>query len=142
MKTFALLAGLVACAGLTARAADDKLDLSGKYKLVVGKKNGADADEKSKLAAYTVTKDQFTIAGGEFKFVMGYKLDASKTPASIDMEIQEGPEGSKGTKAVGIVELKGDVLKLAYTLDKDKRPKDFDGKTGFYFELKKEKEKK
>lgn len=139
MKTFALLAGLVACAGLTARAADDKLDLSGKYKLVVGKKNGADADEKSKLAAYTVTKDQFTIAGGEFKFVMGYKLDASKTPASIDMEIQDGPEGSKGTKAVGIVELKGDVLKLAYTLDKDKRPKDFDGKTGFYFELKKEK---
>jgi uncharacterized protein (TIGR03067 family) len=139
MKTFALLAGLVACAGLTARAADDKLDISGKYALVAGKKNGADVDEKSMKATYTVTKDQFTIAGGEFKFVMGYKLDASKTPASIDMEIQEGPEGSKGTKAVGIVELKGDVLKLAYTLDKVKRPKDFDGKTGFYMEMKKEK---
>ncbi len=139
MKTFALLLGLAACAGLTARAADDKLDIAGKYTLVAGKKNGADVDEKSKKAAYTVTADQFTIAGGEFKFVMAYKLDASKKPATIDMEIQEGPEGSKGTKAAGIVELKGDVLKLAYTLDKDKRPKEFDGKTGFYMELKKEK---
>lgn len=139
MKTLALLAGFVACAGLTARAADDKLDISGTYALVAGKKNGADVDEKSKKATYTVTKDQFTIAGGEFKFVMGFKIDASKTPATIDMEIQEGPEGSKGTKGVGIVELKGGVLKLAYTLDKDKRPKDFDGKTGFYMELKKEK---
>jgi uncharacterized protein (TIGR03067 family) len=139
MKTFALLAGLLACAGLTARAADDKLDISGKYALVSGKKNGADIDEKSKKATYTVTKDQITIAGGELKFVMGYKLDASKTPATIDMEIQEGPEGGKGSKGFGIVELKGDVLKIAYALDKEKRAKDFDGKTGFYMELKKEK---
>ena len=65
-----------------------------------------------------------------------------EAPAQVDMEILEGPEGSKGSKAVGIVELKGDVLKLAYSLDKEKRPKDFDGKTGFYFELKKEKAEK
>jgi uncharacterized protein (TIGR03067 family) len=139
MKTLALLAGLLACAGLTARADDDKLDIAGKYALVAGKKNGVNIDEKSKKATYTVTADQFTIVGGEVKFVMGYKLDASTKPANINMEIQEGPEGSKGGKALGIVELKGDVLKIAYTLDKDKRPKDFEGKAGFYFELKKEK---
>ncbi len=137
MKTLALLAGLVACAGLTARAADDKLDISGTYALVTGKKNGANIDDKFKKASYTVTADQFTIVGGEVKFVMGYKVDAGTAPANINMEIQEGPEGSKGSKAVGIVELKGDVLKIAYALDKDKRPKDFDGKTGFYMELKK-----
>jgi uncharacterized protein (TIGR03067 family) len=141
MKAFALLIGLACCAGLSARAADDKLDIAGKYALVAGKKFGADVDEKSKKATYTITADQITIAGGEFKFVMGYKIDASKKPATIDMEIQEGPEGGKGTPAVGIVELKGDVLKLAYSLDKDKRPKDFDGKAGFYMELKKEKKK-
>lgn len=142
MKTLALAVGLAACLALTARGADDKLDLSGKYKLVAGKKNGTDVDDNAKKAEYTVTADKFTIAGGEFKFVMGYKLNAKETPAQVDMEILEGPEGSKGAKAVGIVELKGDVLKIAYALDKEKRPKDFDGKTGFYFELKKEKKDK
>jgi hypothetical protein len=41
-----------------------------------------------------------------------------------------------------VVELKGDTLKLAYMIDKDKRAKDFDGKDGFYFELKKAGKKK
>ncbi|MBY0459866.1 MAG: TIGR03067 domain-containing protein [Gemmataceae bacterium] len=139
MKTFALAVGLVACASLTARAADDKLDLSGTYKLVAGKKNGADADETAKKAEYVVTGDKFTIKGNDAKFVMSYKLDAKAKPAEVDMEILEGPDGTKGAKGYGIVELKDGVLKLAYALDKDKRPKDFDGKSGFYFELKKEK---
>ncbi|AWM39766.1 hypothetical protein GobsT_18720 [Gemmata obscuriglobus] len=141
MKTFALVIGLVACSALTAPAADEKLDLAGTYTLVAGKKNGADVDETAKKAQYTVTADKFTIKGGEVKFVMGYKLDAKANPAQIDMEILEGPEGTKGTKAVGIVELKGDTLKVAYSLDKEKRPKEFDGKAGYYFELKKEKAK-
>jgi uncharacterized protein (TIGR03067 family) len=141
MKTFALTAGLVACLALTARGADEKLDLAGNYSLVAGKKNGTDVDETAKKAQYTVTADKFTIKGGDLKFVMGYKLDAKATPAQIDMEILEGPDGSKGAKAVGIVQLKDGVMKLAYSLDKEKRPKDFDGKTGFYFELKKDKAK-
>ncbi|MDY3556033.1 TIGR03067 domain-containing protein [Gemmata sp. JC717] len=141
MKTFALVAGLVACSALTARAADEKLDLAGTYTLVAGKKNGADVDATAKKAQYIVTADKFTIKGGEITFVMGYKLDAKATPAQVDMEILEGPEGTKGTKAIGILELKGDTLKIAYSLDKEKRPKEFDGKTGYYFELKKEKAK-
>ena len=43
------------------------------------------------------------------------------------------------TMLQGIVEAKGDTLKLAYSIDKDKRPKDFDGKEGFMFEFKKAK---
>ncbi|HEY1187195.1 MAG TPA: TIGR03067 domain-containing protein [Gemmata sp.] len=141
MKAFALALGLVACSVLTARGADEKLDLAGTYKLVAGKKNGTAADDVAKKAEYTVTADTFTIKGGEFKFVISYSLDTKSTPAHIDMEIREGPEGSKGAKAVGIVELKDGTLKIAYSLDKEKRPKDFDGKTGYYFELKKEKAK-
>ena len=53
------------------------------------------------------------------------------------MAIAEGPEGTKGTIAVGIIEQKGDTIKLAYSLDKEKRPKDFDAKTGYFVELKK-----
>ena len=139
MKSFALTAGLALCLGLTAGAEDKKLDLSGKYTLVSGKKNGADVDEKAKKATYTVTADTITIAGGDAKFVISYKLKTDKTPVEVDMSIAEGPDGSKGATAVGIVEVKGDTLKLAYSLDKDKRPKNFDAKDGYYVELKKAK---
>lgn len=141
MKTFALAVGVVAGLALTTRAADEKIDLTGTYTLVTGKKNGVAVDEVAKKAEYTATADRFTIKGGEFKFVMSYKTDPAATPAEVNLEILEGPDGSKGAKALGIIEVKGDTLKLAYSLDKDKRPKDFDGKTGFYFELKKEKAK-
>lgn len=149
MKTiaaFSLGLGMVALLGapVWAQEKDKKGDapkLEGKYTLVAGKVNGAAASDDSKKAEYTVTADKFTIGGKDIKFVMGYKIDAKTTPTNIDMEILEGPEGTKGTKAFGIVELKGDTLKLAYALGKDgeKRPKDFEGKAGFMFELKKAK---
>lgn len=138
MKTFVLAVGLALCLGLTTRA-DDKIDLTGKYTVVSGKKNGADIDEKAKKATYTATADSFTIAGGDQKFVISYKLKPGTTPVEIDMSIAEGPDGTKGTIAVGIVEVKGDTLKLAYSLDKEKRPKNFDAKEGYFIELKKAK---
>jgi uncharacterized protein (TIGR03067 family) len=140
MKTFALAIGLALCPGLSVRAADEKIDLSGKYVLVSGKKNGADVGEKAKKATYTATADTFTIANGDMKFEFSYKLKPGTTPVEIDMSLVSGPEGApKGALAVGIVETKGDVLKLAYSLDKEKRPKDFEGKAGYYIELKKAK---
>lgn len=139
MKTFALAVGLAACLGLAARGADEKIDLAGKYTVVSGKKNGADIDEKAKKATYTATADTFTIAGGDQKFVISYKVKPGTKPVEIDMSIAEGPDGTKGSTAVGIIEQKGDSLKLAYSLDKEKRPKDFDGKTGYSIELKKAK---
>ncbi|VTR98235.1 unnamed protein product [Gemmata massiliana] len=141
MKTFALAAISAACLLQSAARADDKIDLAGKYTLVAGKKNGADVDETAKKATYTATEDKFTISGGDVKFVMKYRLDTAVTPATIDMEIVEGPDGTKGSKALGIVELKDGTLKLAYSVEKDKRAKDFEGKSGYYFELKKEKAK-
>jgi uncharacterized protein (TIGR03067 family) len=138
MKTFALATGVLLILGLTARA-EDKID-PGTYTVVSGKKEGKDIDEKAKKAKYTITADTFTIEGGKDKFVIGYKLKAG-TPTEIDMAVSEGPEGSgtKGSIAVGIIEVKGDTVKLAYSLDKEKRPKDFDGKTGYLIELKKAK---
>jgi uncharacterized protein (TIGR03067 family) len=136
MKTFAvaLVVGLVA---VPAARADEKPDLTGKYTLVGGKKNGKDLDEVAKKATYTATADQFVITGGDVKFVISYKLDAAATPVRIHMAYIEGPEGTKGLTASGIVELKGDTLKIAYALGKDKQPTDFEGKTGYLIELKK-----
>ena len=146
MKTTAAIAlglGLLGCVGLAASAQDKKKGeapkLEGKYMLTGGKKDGADVSEDSKKGEYTFAKDKITIKGMGITFVMGYKLDTKTTPTNIDMEILEGPEGTKGTKAQGIIEKKGDVLKLAYSIEKDKRPKNFDGKEGFMFEFKKSK---
>lgn len=149
MKTFAacvLGLGLVGCLGLATRAQEKKDEnkadapkLEGMYTLVGGKKNGTPIDDEAKKSKFTFTSDKITIDGMGLKFEIAYKLDAKATPVAIDMEITSGPEGTKGSKAQGIVELKGDALKLAYSLDKDKRPKAFDGKEGFLFEFKKAK---
>src|SRR4051794_38964536 len=89
MKTFAMVVGLIACLTLPTRA-DDKIDISGKYTVVSGKKNGSDIDEKAKKATYTVSADSFTIAGGEQKFVISYKIKPGTKPMEIDMAIAEG----------------------------------------------------
>jgi uncharacterized protein (TIGR03067 family) len=138
MRTVAVLAVLAGAVGFA--AADDKAKgIEGKYTLESGKKAGAAIDEKAKKAEYTISKDAITISSPEGKFVIKYKLDATATPNKIDLEITEGPEGAKGSKAEGIVELKGDVLKLAYNHEKGKRPTDYSGKEGHAFELKKAK---
>src|SRR5438132_838945 len=110
MKTVAILT-LVLGVGLA--CADDKKEtpkLVGTYKLVSGKKGGAATGDDAKKATYTFDAKKITIGeGGKAVFVMSYTLDGSK----IDMVMDESPfpEG-KGTKAYGIVEVKGDTLKL------------------------------
>jgi uncharacterized protein (TIGR03067 family) len=146
MNRVAMLAlGFAVCVGLTGRADDKKADapkIEGKYSLIKGKKNGTDVDDMAKKAKYIIDDKKITIDGGDMKFVMTYKLDPKASPVAIDMEMVEAPiEGVKGTKAYGIIEAKGDTLKLAYSLAKDERPKDFTGKAGFTFELKKDKVK-
>jgi uncharacterized protein (TIGR03067 family) len=135
VKTLALAAGLLVAAGAAA-VAEDKIDLAGKYALVGGKIEGKDLDERAKKAKYTATADTFTVEGKGAKFVFSYKVKPG-TPAEIDMSVLEGPDGTKGAVAVGIVEVKGDTVKLAYSLDKEKRPKDFTGKSDYLIELKK-----
>jgi uncharacterized protein (TIGR03067 family) len=164
MKAFAallLLTGLLACQSLDGRAQEKKEGkkesqvesnardksasapkLEGSYTLVSGKKGEMPLGLDAKKWAYTFTAEKITIKNPDnpaISFVMGYKLDPKPTPMHIDLEILEGPEGTKGSKAAGIFELSGETLKLAYTLEKDKRPKAFDGKDSNFFEFKKEK---
>jgi uncharacterized protein (TIGR03067 family) len=134
---------LLVSAALTGRAQDKKdapPKIEGKWTLVSGKKNGEDIENDSaKKATYTVTKDRITIEGNGAKFVMGYKFD-DKNPMNIDLEMVETPiPDLKGAKAQGIVELKGEELKLAYSTEKGMRPKDFKGASDFLFVFKKAK---
>jgi uncharacterized protein (TIGR03067 family) len=140
IATSVLSLALVGFAVLSAAGQDTKAPkLSGKYTLVAGKVNGNAASEESKKGEYTFAADKITIKSMDLTFVMGYKIDPKTKPMNVDMEILEGPEGTKGTKAEGIIEVKDGVVKLAYSIEKGKRPKDFKGESDFMFEFKKSK---
>lgn len=108
----------------------------GQYRLVDGKIQGKPLDEAARKAEYHIDAKAITIKGKGATFVIQYRLDPSMKPIGIDMVIAQGPEGTKGSKASGIVAFDGKQVKLAYTMG-DKRPADFSGKEGMYFLLEK-----
>jgi uncharacterized protein (TIGR03067 family) len=115
-------------------AEKDKLDpanLVGTWTYVSGEKEGK-AIPAADLKDYTVeiTKDTITLKGGGDTYKVKYKLDASKTPCQISMEITEGPQGAAGSKSEGIIALSGDELKLCYPPMGGTAPKEFATKEG------------
>jgi uncharacterized protein (TIGR03067 family) len=72
--------------------------------------------------------------------VMAYKIDAKATPVAITMTGKEGP--SKDFVSEGIIEIKGDEVKLCYAMPKEERPKKFESPKDskiLYFIMKKAK---
>lgn len=128
----------VAVTAMTATAADDKpapLDpakLVGEWKIVDGKKAGEKLGDDVKKGKVIVEKEKISLKSDDMTFVFGYKVDAKKSPAEIDMELLE-PEGLKGAKAKGIVKLEKDKFTLCYHPMGD-RPAKFesDKDNGFY----------
>jgi uncharacterized protein (TIGR03067 family) len=108
----------------------DPAKLAGTYEFVSGVRDGDKVPEANfKMVSFIVEKDgaELKTPDGSFKF--SYKVDASKTPATIELEITDGPIG-KGMKAHGIVGLDGDKLTLAYNPGGGEAPKDFECKKG------------
>ncbi len=123
---------------------DEKFDaakLIGTWKYVSGEKNGEKVDEERlKTQTVVITKETFTLKSDE-KFVMKYELGDKKTPVTIKFEMTESPFGA-GAKSEGIIELKGDDLKLCYAPMGGEAPKKFEAKEGsqhFLFVLKRSK---
>jgi uncharacterized protein (TIGR03067 family) len=117
-------------------AQERALRWEGQYRLLEGKIQGKPLDEAARKAEYHIDAKAITIKGKGAVFVIQYQLDTSMEPIGIDMVIAQGPEGTKGSKAVGIVAFDGKQVKLAYAMS-DKRPVDFSGKDGMYFLLEK-----
>ena len=147
MKLVCSLFALVAFVGMVSAEDKPKFDaakLEGKWKFTEGAKSGAKVDAKNLESEVTITKDTFTIKGGDDKHVMSFKIDTTKSPIQIDMEGKEG--ASAGTKAEGIIELDGDTIKLAYGTNipgfEAKRPGKFESTAdnkAFYFVMKRAK---
>src|SRR5262249_28992962 len=110
----------------------DPEKLVGKWQYVSGEKSGEKVDLKMiKDQAITVTKDTWTLQGKDVKekFVMKYELNTKKSPATIKLTMTESPFGA-GAVSHGIVEVKGDELRLCYATEGDTAPKEFKTKEG------------
>jgi uncharacterized protein (TIGR03067 family) len=83
------------------------------------------AQETAKELRLTLTADRYkTERGAQVLFDSSYKIDATKTPAQIDMI---GTEGDlKGMAALGILKLDGDTLTMCYVMPGKERPTAFD----------------
>lgn len=149
MRPIAMLTVVVAAAwAISAGAEDKKFDaksLEGTWKVTGGKKAGSDLSDMSKEGDYVFTKDSVTIKAGDMElFVMKFKIDEKASPMAIDMEITKSPgDSANGGKAEGIIEVKGDEMKICYPPMGGDRPKKFDGSDKYYyFVLKKQKKDK
>jgi len=117
--------------GAQEKGGEAKLDpakLVGKWQYVSGVKNGEKVAEESLKDPVIITKDKITLKGKD-PFVFKYELDATKKPAAVELEILESPFGA-GAKASGIIELKGDELRLCYAAMGGGAPKTFESKEG------------
>ncbi len=85
-------------------------ELQGEWKIVSGQKNGEDVPDKTKEAITIVFEGDKMFArhpSGETKDVMTFTIDPKAKPVAIDL-VQK----RESKKFEGILELKGDVLKL------------------------------
>jgi len=130
---------LVAMIGLAAvvRADDkdadkkDKGKLQGTWNAVSGESGGKEQPE-AKEHSLIFKGDEFSVKKGDKVMVKGkFKIDSSKKPKTIDMDIAEGSDDVKGKTAEGIYKLEGDDL--TWCVDEPgsgNRPKEFATKEG------------
>ena len=137
LATYSMLA-LFLAAVLQARPDFDTKKIEGTYSIVSGQRNGKPLPEAEiKGALVTFTADRITSTDKERKemYAATYKIDESSSPPTIRME-SIAPK--KGEKAQGVIEIKGDTVRLSYNLPGGEAPKEFKaGEKQHFFVLKK-----
>jgi uncharacterized protein (TIGR03067 family) len=127
MRTLLVLSVVVALCGLS-RAAEKADALGGKWEIVSLERDGK-ADDALKGAIRVHEGDKYTVTPKEGKAITGtFKLDAAAKPKTLDMMPGEGRY--KGKTLLGIYELEGDTLKVAFAEPGKDRPTDFTPKAG------------
>ena len=119
----AIIAWVACMSTVIADEAPSKLD--GVYSIVAGEKNGTEIPA-DKLMGSIIKFDGESVLGTdkdkkEF-FGCTFQIDKTTTPYTISMT---STSPMKGEKAVGIIEIKGDSVKLCYALPGGDAPKEF-----------------
>ena len=113
----------------------DKEKLQGTWKAVAAQQRGETQDDAEEHRLI-FSGDEFSIKKGDETIIKGkFKIDPSKKPKAIDMEITEGAkDGHIGKSGVGIYALEGDTLKWCVNEPGEtERPKEFSAPTGTKF---------
>jgi uncharacterized protein (TIGR03067 family) len=88
----------------------DKEKLQGTWQAVSGEREGKD-DPEAAQHSLVFDGEKFMIKRGDQVFVQGtFKIDASKSPKTMDIDITEGPDKIKDKTAQAIYALDGDNL--------------------------------
>ena len=103
----------------------DAAKLVGSWKITEGLKGGEKSSADVGKGVVTITKDKIALKNDGMDFEFSYKIDDSKDPVAIDMEIT-APEGLKGAKAPGIVKFDGEKFTLCYSPMNPTRPTKFE----------------
>jgi uncharacterized protein (TIGR03067 family) len=131
-KTMVLALGALVFGTGTAVPADDKesKSLNGTWQVVSQWTDGKqEAIPKDGGDMVTLNDGKYTIKEGDKDICKGsFKLDSSKSPMSIDKTMSEGDD--KGKTALGIFQLTGDEVKLAWSrAGETDRPAGFEAKS-------------
>jgi uncharacterized protein (TIGR03067 family) len=108
----------------------DQTAMQGEWQMVSGQRGGdAMPDAMVKTGKRVFKDDQLTVTvGGMLIMKATVKLDATKTPKTIDYVVTEGP--SKGKTLLGIYEFSGEKLKSCFASPEGERPTAFETKPG------------
>jgi uncharacterized protein (TIGR03067 family) len=131
---FRIAAILLCVAGTIAadepKKIDDGAEFKGEWKLV-SLKQGGEATPAEAIKGVKISFDgkDYINTAGDMVEEGSYKLDATQSPKTIDLDIRTGPDAGK--KQLGIYKLEGG--KLIFTVAKagsKDRPKSFETKEG------------
>ena len=116
--------GLAMSAYVAAEEKSDQDKIQGKWKIESGMRGGKAIPDERKNVTIEFTKDKMKGTEGEKQaFEMTYKLDPSKKPKAIDVDIMD-------KKGLGIYSLEGDTLKICHSEVGEERPTEFESKEG------------
>jgi uncharacterized protein (TIGR03067 family) len=100
--------------------------LVGTWTYVSAEWNGQKTDKEDlKDDKVTITRKTITLQSSSGTFVLNYTLDLKKTPVVVSMAMADNPKAN----AKGIVEVKGDDLKICYARSGE-APKKFAARKG------------
>ena len=120
---------LLPAALLHADAPTADKDLDGDWEVVAmvrdGKEGTPPADAKPQV---TIKGDAVTFKTGDASHKATIKIDASKSPKTIDLTPGDGPQ--EGKTMAGIYEIKGDELRVCHGEPDKARPSELSSKEG------------
>jgi uncharacterized protein (TIGR03067 family) len=114
---------------VSARPADDPAKPDGTWLPLSAELGGKPLpDAVLKAMKLVVEGEKYTVTVGEGVDRGTCKVDAGKTPKTMDITGTDGP--NKGRTILAIFELKGDTLRVCYDLGGKARPAEFASKSG------------